>query len=340
MRILVPLISWLICIPFSFFFLFAWGMSAFGPPHSFLRASSYLCVAVPVLAIGAILLLLQFKRRTWLSFAIHVLPWNAFPWLASVFFVSSGDRGPWIELAELLGLPSLVCCGLVTFFQQWPLLLPKPVQCGLRILGAAAIGAIIVGWWCLYRADCESHRRSAEQTRLREKEFFERLTPVPPGPIQKPLTEAEWRSLWAIPVYDTANGRLTGLTFSWLGESVSPLAMEAIKHVESLRSLRLEGPWVKDSDLQFIKHLKGLKHLALIDTSITDAGVREIAHLNGLEILSLVGSPVTDKSLGTFREFPRLRLVSIFRTKITAGGRRSFVGALNQTGQQIALADY
>jgi hypothetical protein len=338
MRIVVPVLSWLICIPFSLFFAFAWGMSGFGPAHSMLQAPSYLWVAVPVLIVGAILLLLKVKRLTWLSFVLHVLPWNAFPWLSLALYVPAGNSGPWIELGKLLFLPSLLGCGTVVAIERWPLPLPKQVQRVWQILGIGIVAAICAAAGYQLYSQSENQRKFLERTERVNLDLNERLTPVPPDPAKGPQKEAEWRYLGAIPKYGgSPHDEPTELSFGGLGSCASSQSIEAIERLESLTRLDLEGQWVTDRDLQHVKHLRGLKQLALINTSITDAGLQGLAGLGDLEVLNLTGSPITDESLATFLTFPKLQRVVIYRTKITADGRQSFAWKQNEVGRRIKL---
>jgi hypothetical protein len=166
MRIMVPMVSWLICVPFSFLFLLDWGFSGFGP-GPYLQASSYLCVAVPVLAVGAVLLLLQFKRLTWLSFFLHALPWSAFPWLSIACCIPPGERGPWIELGAILGVPTAACFCAVLALQRWPLRLPAQAVRALRALGLAAIAPICVVALYEYQTCSGANRRAVKYDKLR-----------------------------------------------------------------------------------------------------------------------------------------------------------------------------
>jgi hypothetical protein len=338
MRILVPIISWLICVPYSLFFVFAWGMSAFGAPANLLHASSYLWVAAPVLTIGAILLLLQFKRLTWLAMLLHLLPWNAVPWLSIVNFVVTGERGPWLYLECYLGIPSLVCLGAVIAIQARPLPTPKPVQDGLRVLGIATIAVVVAVCAYKYRSDSEKHRIVREEADIERKRDYERYRVIAPDPRKGPRTPGEWHYLGALTECDKDTGRLINLIFPAY-QRVSPNATEALKHVDSLTSLCLEGPWAKDSDLQYIKYIKGLKRLALINTSITGEGFREIAELPDLEKLDLQGSPITDKSLKALQTLPRLRTLDLRRTNTTAAGRQSFIRPQQRAGRQIDVME-
>ena len=345
MRIAVPLISWLICIPFSLLFAFSWGMSAFSPsPASMLKASSYLWVAVPVLAVGAILLFLQFKRLTWLSFLLHVLPWNAFPWLAIAFLVSGGDRGPWIELGKLLNVPTIVCFALAAV-RALPL--PSQVQPGLQIVGIGTVVAICSITWYEYSIRSDAYRKAVEQAQRAKPEvycdghsrIFESLPTAPPDPTKGSQTEAEWHHMGAVPKYDKHSGELVELYFFGPGKTYPPHGTQALRHVQFLTHLRLAGLWATDEDLQYITHLRGLKYLDLLHTSVTEAGLHQLINLDDLEALHISDCAITNKSLDILPPmFPKLRSLAVYGTLMTAEGIRSFETKQKKAGRPIHVA--
>jgi hypothetical protein len=182
-KVFVPLISWSICILFSFLFALAYGMGAFNP-GAIIPACNYLWVAVPVLAIGTIMLLLHFKSFTWLPFILHVLPWNVFPWL---FFTSD----EWLEFAFLLNCPTVICGGLIAYFQESAFYLSKRAERGLKVLGIGLIMAIIaITGYGYYQQSSTDHKvvRRAELDRIERQE---RLTPVPQNLVREQQQETD-----------------------------------------------------------------------------------------------------------------------------------------------------
>jgi hypothetical protein len=112
MKYAVPILSWVICVPVSFWFVFAWSFSGMDRGSGYMDASGYLWTAVPAMILGTCLIARPSKPMRWFLCGISALPWSVFPWLAVITFVPHGESDQWFALAKVLGFRFVICLGV------------------------------------------------------------------------------------------------------------------------------------------------------------------------------------------------------------------------------------
>src|SRR5258705_11097998 len=105
MKYLLPVASWIICVPTYLFFYLHWAFSALGTQGPFPRASEFLFFSAPALIAITGILIRGKESFNWTSFLISTFPWWAFPWIGA----RRADGNEWIVLAGAGGALFLLC---------------------------------------------------------------------------------------------------------------------------------------------------------------------------------------------------------------------------------------
>lgn len=111
-----------------------------------------------------------------------------------------------------------------------------------------------------------------------------------------------------------------------LSLSERPISNDGLKHVATLKSLKildLSGTRLTDDGLAQIEGLKHIDTLYLSDTQLTDAGLARLSSLPRLRYLRLSGTQVTDAGAKQIAQrLPQLNSLSISNTTLTDQGLR------------------
>jgi serine/threonine protein kinase len=115
--------------------------------------------------------------------------------------------------------------------------------------------------------------------------------------------------------------RLTAIDLTQSRGILDDLALESLRGLVGLESLKLGGPMAKFSDrgLSAIGTLRNLQSLALDNSGITDAGLIYLQSLVALNALSLRGTQVTERGLADLSGLSHLQALDL-RDTAAAGG--------------------
>jgi Leucine-rich repeat (LRR) protein len=95
---------------------------------------------------------------------------------------------------------------------------------------------------------------------------------------------------------------------------------DALKDLNGLQYLYLDGINISNVDLHFLGTLDTLKTLYFIDSPVSDTGLAQFKGLNGLEVLYLDSSQITDKGARHLRNLKSLQVLALHNTQITDSG--------------------
>lgn len=94
----------------------------------------------------------------------------------------------------------------------------------------------------------------------------------------------------------------------------TPGDFDILRHLASLRSLKLHGPGVNDTVLRAIRNLHALTKLDLSDSRISDAGFQDLPAHPMLNSVTLSGTAIGPAAARWLSELPRLHTLSLSRT--------------------------
>jgi serine/threonine protein kinase/Leucine-rich repeat (LRR) protein len=164
------------------------------------------------------------------------------------------------------------------------------------------------------------------------------------------------------PVADSGLVHLEGLTglraLHLRGTQVTDAGLQHVRTLTKLETLNLSGLPVTDTGLSNLRTLTNLRHLALDRTAVTDAGLVDLEPLTKFESLDLAETQVTDAGLvhlqgltglggirlkgarhvGDFAipkllHLPRLRMIDLSDTRVSAKGLATLKASLPSGGQ-------
>jgi serine/threonine protein kinase len=104
------------------------------------------------------------------------------------------------------------------------------------------------------------------------------------------------------------------------GTSVGSGGLKFIPTGGSLTVLNLDGTRVTDDGLARLERMTSLLHLDLAGTPITDAGLAHLKQLRHLKTLSLANTSIGDPGLDSLHGLVRLEKLDLRRTKVTPKG--------------------
>ena len=110
---------------------------------------------------------------------------------------------------------------------------------------------------------------------------------------------------------------------------VTDAAMEHVRGLSQLQSLKLNGTHVTDTGLAHIKGLTKLQTLSLLRTKVTDAGLVHLEELTQLEFLDLGGTRVNGEGLAHLKQLSKLKLLYLWDTDVTDAGLKHIDGLSN-----------
>ena len=111
------------------------------------------------------------------------------------------------------------------------------------------------------------------------------------------------------------------LNDAWEG-TVSDL--DAVRHLYSIRELRVEGDRFDDSCGAPLSRFPELRRMILKDTRIGDKGMASLAQAKALEALTVWYCPISNQSVKTWESMQHLRYVELLGSAVTPSAMESF----------------
>jgi hypothetical protein len=104
------------------------------------------------------------------------------------------------------------------------------------------------------------------------------------------------------------------------GPRVTDRAMEHVKKLGQLESLRLHSTRITDRGLRHLRDVPSVRELDLYGTPVRDKGLKALEKMCGLKRLNVGRTEITDKGLESISKLVHLRVLILSHTQVTDKG--------------------